>query len=260
MAEAPRRLDGLGTLERGLSILEHVGAHGEVSTNAIARELGLSRSATYRTVNTLKALGYLEADTATAKVRLGVRLVDLGVKALSSADLFRVAPPVMGPLAVRTKETVYLAIPDEDSMLFVAREQGPSSVAPSAGLGGRRPMHSTSLGKAWLAALPGDEAEHRVKRLTLHRRTPNTIVDPDELRTELGRVRRRGWAVDNIENEPDVGCVAAAIKDRTGEPVAAMSIAGPSGRVLMRVDELGPLVRDTAVALSRRLGHLPDHH
>ncbi|MDA0563924.1 IclR family transcriptional regulator [Streptomonospora sp. S1-112] len=257
MTETARGMAGRGTLERGLAIMEHVGAHGDISTNAVARALGLSRSATYRTVNTLKELGYLEADPATGRIRLGVRLVDLGVKALSSADLFRLAPPVMVDLAQRTRETVYLAIPDDDSMLYVAREQGPSSVAPSAGLGGRRPLHATSLGKAWLAALPLHEAAERVRALPLSRRTPNTIVDAGELLAELDRVRARGWAVDNIENEPDVGCVAAAVRDRSGAAVAAVSIAGPAGRVLMRVDELGPLVAETAAALSRRLGHVP---
>jgi DNA-binding IclR family transcriptional regulator len=93
--------------------------------------------------------------------------------------------------------------------------------------------------------------------MRLDRLTPNTIVDRTQLLDELERTSKRGWAIDNIENEPDVGCVAAPIRDRTGQPVAAMSIAGPAGRVLLRMDELGPLVADAAVTLSRRLGHLP---
>jgi DNA-binding IclR family transcriptional regulator len=88
--------------------------------------------------------------------------------------------------------------------------------------------------------------------------TPNTIVDRAQLLDELDRTSRRGWAIDNIENEPDVGCVAAPIRDRTGRPIAAMSIAGPAGRVLLRVAELGPMVADAAGTLSRRLGFLPE--
>ncbi|PRY00521.1 IclR family transcriptional regulator [Allonocardiopsis opalescens] len=249
-------LDGVGTLERGLAILEHVGARGEASTNAVARELGLSRSAAYRTVGLLRELGYLEADPVTGRVRLGVRLVELGVKALSATDLFRLAPPLMRELAARSRETAYLAVADEGAVVYVAREQGPSAVAPSAGLGGRRPLHATALGKAWLAALPDGERRRRVAGLDLRRRTANTIVQPQELLAELDRVAERGWAVDNIESEPDVGCVAAAVLDRAGEPAAALSLAGPAGRVLLRAEELGRLVRAAAGDLSRRIGHL----
>ncbi|CAM4058480.1 helix-turn-helix domain-containing protein [Kibdelosporangium persicum] len=81
-----------GTLERGLAVLEHVGLRQEISTNAIATQLGLSRSAIYRIVHTLKELKYLEADDVTGRVRLGARLVELGARAMSSADPHK-APP-----------------------------------------------------------------------------------------------------------------------------------------------------------------------
>lgn len=246
-----------GTLERGLAVLEHVGMRQEISTNAIATQLGLSRSAVYRIVHTLKELQYLEADHVTGRVRLGARLVELGVQAMAATDLHKAAPQFLSALAARTGETIFLAVPDGDAMVYVGKDRGANAVTLHCQLGTRRPQHASSLGKAWLAALPTAERADRVTRMRMDRLTPNTIVDRTQLLDELERTSRRGWAIDNIENEPDVGCVAAPVRDRTGQPVAAMSIAGPAGRVLLRVDELGPMVADAAATLSRRLGHMP---
>jgi IclR family acetate operon transcriptional repressor len=246
-----------GTLERGLAVLEHVGMRQEISTNAIATQLGLSRSAVYRIVHTLKELEYLEADHVTGRVRLGARLVELGVQAMSSTDLHKAAPQFLAGLAARSGETIFLAVPDGDAMVYVAKDRGANAVTLHCQLGTRRPQHASSLGKAWLSGLLAADRNDRVNRMRLDRLTPNTIVDRSQLLDELERTAKRGWAIDNIENEPDVGCVAAAIRDRTGQPVAAMSIAGPAGRVLLRMDELGPMVADAAGTLSRRLGHLP---
>jgi IclR family acetate operon transcriptional repressor len=246
-----------GTLERGLAVLEHVGKRQEISTNAIATQLGLSRSAVYRIVHTLKELEYLEADHVTGRVRLGARLVELGVQAMSATDLHKAAPQFLAGLAARTGETIFLAVPDGDAMVYVGKDRGANAVTLHCQLGTRRPQHASSLGKAWLSALDADDRTERVARMRMERLTPNTIVDRTQLLDELARTARRGWAIDNIENEPDVGCVAAPIWDRTGQPVAAMSIAGPAGRVLLRMDELGPMIADAAVTLSKRLGHMP---
>lgn len=246
-----------GTLERGLAVLEHVGMRQEISTNAIATQLGLSRSAVYRIVHTLKELEYLEADHVTGRVRLGARLVELGVQAMASTDLHKAAPQFLAGLATRSGETILLAVPDGDAMVYVANDRGANAVTLHCQLGTRRPQHASSLGKAWLSAIAPSERVERLSRMRLDRLTPNTIVDRTLLLDELDRVSKRGWAVDNAENEPDVGCVAAAIRDRTGHPVAAMSIAGPAARVLMRAEELGAMVADAAGTLSRRLGYLP---
>lgn len=251
-----RGLDQSGTLERGLAVLEHVGQHQEISTNALARQLGLSRSAAYRIVGTLKRLEYLEADTVTGRVRLGTRLVELGARAMAATDLHRCAPRYLTALAERSGETTYLAVPDNDAMVYVATERSASAVTLTCRLGTRRPQHATSLGKAWLAALPEADRVERVRRMKLDNLTLKTINDPVRLLDELARTRRRGWAVDDLENEPDVGCVAAAVRDHSGRPIAAISVAGPAPRVMRRADELGATVAGTAAALSMRLGYV----
>lgn len=258
-----RALDQSGTLERGLAVLEHVGTTQEISTNAIARQLGLSRSATYRIVAALKNLEYLEADHATGRVRLGTRLVELGARAMSATDLHRCAPRYLAALAEKSGETTYLAVPDNDAMVYIATEKSSNSAAQgpitlSCRLGTRRPQHATSLGKAWLSALSEVDRAERIRGMRLESLTANTIVDPERLLSELAATSRRGWAIDDVENEPEVSCVAAAVRDHSGQPVAAISIAGPAPRVSHRMEELGETVAAGAAALSLRLGHLQD--
>jgi IclR family acetate operon transcriptional repressor len=219
-----------------------------------ARDRRNSRSAAYRIVGTLKNLEYLEADRATGRVRLGTPLVEHGARAMAATDLHRCAPRYLAALAERSGETTYLAVPDNDTMVYVATER--SAVTLACRLGTRRPQHATSLGKAWLAALPEQDRVERIRRMKLDGLTLKTIIDPARLLDELARTSRRGWAVDEVENEPDVGCVAAAVRDHSGRPIAAISIAGPAGRVLRRTDELGATVAGTAAALSLRLGYV----
>src|SRR4029453_12468982 len=108
--------------------------------------------------------------------------------------------------------------------------------------------------KAYLAALPPAELEARLATLKLDRHTAATITDPAALAAGLERVRRRGWAVDAEEVEEGVFCLGAAVRDHQRRAVAAISVAGPAYRVRAGAERLGPLVAETAAAISRRLG------
>ncbi len=244
-----------GTLERGLAILQHFATVGESTPGAVAEALSLSRSATYRLIDRLRAWGYLEANPATETLRLGMEAARLGMAALASVDVMRVAPGHLRALADGTGETVNLAVLDGRSVVYVYREDGPQTVKMSARLGSRRPVHCTGLGKAFLAWLPEDRRHALLDGVVLDRLTPNTITDPLELERELERTRARGYAVDDVEVEEGVACFAVPVRDFRGLPVAAISVAGPADRVLAREDRITPLLRDAAATISRRLGH-----
>ena len=244
-----------GTLERGLRLLQFFAAAGEATPAEAAKATGLSRSATYRIADRLRGWGFLELNPATEALRLGSEAVRLGMAALADLEVTRVAPPHLRALADRTGETVNLAVVDGDAVVYIHKEEGTLAVKMSAQLGSRRPLHCTALGKAYLAALPPEELEVCLATLTLDRHTAATITDPAALAAELDGVRRRGWAVDAEEVEEGVFCLGAAVRDHQRRVVAAISVAGPADRVRARADQLGPLVADTAAAISRRLGH-----
>jgi IclR family transcriptional regulator, acetate operon repressor len=244
-----------GTLERGLLLLQFFAATGEATPAEAAKATGLSRSATYRIAERLRGWGFLELNPATEALRLGSEAVRLGMAALASLEVTRVAPSHLRELADRTEETVNLAVLDGDAVVYIHKEEGPLAVKMSAQLGSRRPLHCTALGKAYLAALAPEALGALLARLELTRFTANTITDAAALAAELDRVRRRGYAIDEEEVEEGVFCLGAPVRDHRRLPVAAISVAGPAYRVRAKADRIGVLVAETSAAISRRLGH-----
>lgn len=244
----------LGTLERGLSILEFLAEEREASSSGIVDGLGFSRSATYRILDTLRELDYVETNPASGGFRLGMKTVELGLTALSGTDVVRLAPPHLHNLVQKARETVFLAVMDNNGMIYIYKEEGPQAVKMSAELGSRRPLYCTSLGKAYLSALPDKARQSIIGKLNLRPYTANTITDAAELEAELVLTSGRGYAIDRVEIEEGVACCGAAVCDHRGLPIAAISIAGPADRMLSRVEELGPLVAETATFMSKRLG------
>jgi IclR family transcriptional regulator, acetate operon repressor len=246
-----------GTLEKGLAIVQFVAEHGDVGATAIMSRFGLSRSATYRLLDRLRTGGYLQESATAGCYRLGPRMVVIGLAALNQMDLMHVAPPLLGPLAQAAGETVNVAVPDGDEMVYVFQQDGPGAIKVTARLGTRRPMNCTSLGKAFLAFLPEAEREERLSRMTYARRTPHSLLTADALRPELERTRDRGYAIDDVEVEDGVSCLGAPILDYRGRPMAAISIAGPAERMPGKRPTVAPLLVRTAATISTRLGYLP---
>jgi DNA-binding IclR family transcriptional regulator len=247
---------GGGTLEKGLAVIQFVGERGEVTAAAVTEAFGLSRSATYRLLDRLRAGGYLQEGPTPGGFRLGPRMVVIGLAALDQMDLMHVAPPLLGPLAQAAGETVNLAVPQGDEMVYVYQHDGPGSVKVTARLGTRRPMNCTSLGKAYLAFLPEAEREERLAAMPYVRLTARSLMTAEALRPELEVTRDRGWSVDDIEVEEGVSCVGAPVLDFRGRPVAAISVAGPAERMPGKRPTVVPLLLETAKTISNRLGYL----
>ncbi|NED98631.1 IclR family transcriptional regulator [Phytoactinopolyspora halotolerans] len=243
-----------GTLARGLTILEFVAEHGRVSVGEIAAELGISRSAAYRLVSQLRDRGFLSEQQDGGGIRLGGNAIRLGLRALGNIDLYDLAARRLRDLVAEVAETAFLAIIEGDDVVYVLQEVGPSVVTMTARPGSHRPLHCTALGKAYLAALPDSERDAVIDRLELRPVTPSTITDPERLRAELDATRQRGFAIDDRELEPEVRCVAAAVLDHSGAPAAAISVGGPTDRILAKHDAIVTAVLSTVRALSRDLG------
>jgi IclR family transcriptional regulator, acetate operon repressor len=250
-AQAP-----IGTLERGLSILGFYKTMPEASITDVADAIGLSRSTTYRIAERLRELGFLEINPVSGRWRLGREAVQLGVVALQSTDIMQVAPELLRALLQMAGEAVNLAVFDADSMVLLYREQGPQSVTISSRLGSHRPMHASSLGKAFLSAMADNERRVLLGRVQLKRYTDSTITSMAALERDLAETRGRGYSIDRSEFEATLACCAAPVFDHRGLPVAAISVSGPAERVSPQFERIGSLVADTARAISERLGHV----
>lgn len=242
-----------GTLARGLDIIEWVAQVEEGAMADLCAALGLSRSAGYRIVGQLRDRGYL-TEAGENHLRLGPVAIRVGLQALEGLDLFKVTPDHLRALVESTEETAFVAVPEGVEMAYVMQVVGPQVVKVSSKLGSRAPLHATGLGKAYLSALPTDEAEAIINGLDLVGYTPTTLTTVPTLLAAVREAAERGYAVDDSEREPGVRCLAAPIRDASRRPVAAISVAGPRERICAAEAGIVDALRASARSISNSLG------
>ena len=244
-------------LVKGLALVEAVSAAGEpVPLSDLVRASGLPRSTALRLLEALCDWQVLRLDRSLGYT-LGPQLAVWGQQYLDGLDVRRQAEDLMHGLSAATRETCFLGVREHRQVLYVARVDGPQAVQPAARIGSRNPLHSTAIGKA-LLAFGSPQAEREYLDGPLVRRTPNTITDAARLADEIRVTRDRGYAIDDVENEDGVRCVAAPVRDHTGEVVAAMSVSAPAYRFARSdLPQLAPKVLAATAELSARIGHRP---
>ncbi len=257
---ATRVAAGSQTLDRALSALLRI-AESEARGLTLAEctaMLGCSKPTAHRILRTLAARGFLRIDPDRGLYTLGVANLRLGMAFLEHLDLRAEALPLLRELAERTGETVHLGVLDRSDVVYIEKVESKHAVRMFSRIGNTMPAYSTGVGKAILAHLPLDELEEALPE-ELEARTSATITDRAELLRHLEEVRRRSYSTDDIENEDGIRCVGAPVFDHTGTVRAGISIAGPATRVTPdRFPELGELVRETALSVSRKIGYEPD--
>lgn len=181
----------------------------------------------------------LEALTDARLVRRRNGRYELGPHCLALAESFREvfnlnhdARVYLEHLADLTGETAHIGVVDDLECVYVDKVDSPHSIRMYSKVGARSPLHSTGIGKALLSASPEDLLV-RVCEAGLERRTSRTIIDPDRLGEEIRLIRLRGYAIDDVENEDGIRCVAAPVRGPDGLAVAAISVAGPDTRLSM---------------------------
>ena len=241
------------SLERGLAILSSFTPdRPALGISELARRHGLTRSTTHRYVATLAMLGYLHQDEATRRYRLGARVLDLGFSVLGSMELREIAAPYLRRLTGTTGHTSNLAIRDDTDVILIDRVRGRPGryhhLEFSLHVGSRIPAYCSATGKILLAFLPRRDLEQIVERIDFVQRGPRTLTDANALLAELDQVRRTGVAVNNEELESALRSIAAPVRSRSGEVVAAVNVAIPWSPAAMSelVSRLGPTVQATA--------------
>ena len=248
------------SLERGLAVLRaFTPDRPTLGISELARGLALTRSTTHRYVATLATLGYLEQVGPTRKYRLGPRVLDLGFSVLASLDLREVAAPHLRRLTDSTGHTSNLAIRDDTDVILIDRVRGRPGryhhLEFTLHVGSRIPAYCSATGKALLAFLPRPDLEQVLERIDLIQRGPRTLTDKRALLAELDQVRRTGIAVNDEELESALRSIAAPVRARSGEVVAAVNVAVPWSPAAMSelVSRLGPTVRATANEIAARV-------
>jgi IclR family transcriptional regulator, acetate operon repressor len=249
-------------VERALDTLELLAAAGPggMTLTQLADRIAVSKSSAFALLQTLIARGFA-ADSGTRltrRYRLGLALAKLGDAAEAQSPLITLARPVLQSVTDATGLTTRLVVPDGPYAVVTARVDAPGSVRFASYLGQREYPHCTSAGKALLATLPPEQARALALESGMPSRTERTMTDPDALLRDLELSAARGYTIDDEEDCDGVFCVGAAIFDRNGEGVAAISGTGLKlNRPTWRMDELGLTLREAADQITVALGGPP---
>ena len=228
---APHGTYKVQALDRAFAVLDLLGeSDTPLGLAQVASSLQLHKSTAHRFLMVLERHHMVER-TASGKFRLGLRLFDLGNKAIEQYDLRDRAQPHLRRLVAETEETAHLCILEQARVIYIDKIEPARSVRMITRIGSSNPVHCTSVGKAILAFLPEDRVNDIIRRTRFERFTHRTIATAEQLRTEIEKTRRRGYAVDDEELEEGLRCIAVPVLDAQRQPVAAVSISGPSFRV-----------------------------
>lgn len=213
------------SLQRGLQVIRAFGkSTGDgLALSQVAELTGLTRATARRIVLTLVAEGYIKNQGRLFS--LTPRILDLGYSYIVSFQIWELCLPHMRTLVSQVQESCSLAVLDLPDIVYVARVPMKRIMTVTLAVGSRLPAHATSMGHVLLAALPEDQLDHYLDTADLEPYTPKTITDPGKLRTELGKVRRQGWALVDQQLETGVRSIAAPIRCRDGSVPAAINVS-----------------------------------
>ena len=243
------------SVDRALAVLEILGARGEVGVTEIAAELGVHKSTAFRLVTVLESRDFVEQLVDRGKYRLGFGIVRLAGATAAQMDLTREGRRTCEELAVDLGETVNIAIMDDNRVVNISQVRGTGSITSYNWVGQATPLHATSSGKVLLAFAP-EPLRKAVLSGDLPRFTDSTLTDPDALDRQLAMIESRGWAATAEEYELGLNAVAAPVRDAEGRVVAAVSVSGPSFRLVPEsFEDVASHVVAAADGLSRRLGY-----
>jgi len=250
------RADALKSLRKAIRVLECFSLQEpRLSLSEIARRAKLPLSTAHRILATLREAGVVEQEGERDLYRLGLKLLELGSMVLANMEVHREALPIIEGLARESGETVHLGVFDGFGVVSIEKMDSPHGLASQITVGRSAPAYCTAVGKALLAFQPEAVLEH-ICQQGLTGYTRRTLTDPARLRKELEKVRTGGYAVDDEEHHSGVRCVAAPIRNHSGNVVASLSISGPAVRISKEaIPSLAQRVREVAGKLSARLGY-----
>jgi IclR family KDG regulon transcriptional repressor len=259
MPVRPKRTYDITALQRGLRLLH---LFSESPRGLTAKQVaGLSRlpvSTVHRFLANLVTAGFLSCD-ADGSYHLGIACFTIGQAALGQLDIRRLSLRYLRELNQQTRETIHLTVRHGLSAVYVEKLDSPEPLRIYSRTGVSVPLYCTAVGKVMLAYMPSNEQEQVLPELELQRHTPNTVANLQDLRTELYRVRKNGYACDLEEHEMHIRCVAAPIWDHTGSVQSSLSLTAPGVRMpLTRLRRLAPLIQAASLEISRELGYQPN--
>ncbi len=241
-------------VDRALLVLEALAEHPDIGVTELAKQLGYTKTLTFRLLQTLEERGFVAKDGGQAHYALGYRLAYLGNCVDEQQSVVVAASPIMDGLRDQTDENINLIVRDANRILCVATRESRQSMRLFAKAGRRGPLHAGGGSKLLLAYAPDDVIE-QVLAAPLERYTPHTVTEPARLRPILKTIREDGYHI--TRDDLDIGAysIAVPIWGPHGDVVAALSVAGPNARLdAARQEAHLSAAQAAALSISARLG------
>ena len=245
---------GILVLHKTLDILEAIkDSHSGVGLADLARALDIPKPTAYRIMTTLEDRGYLHR-TGAGHYQISRKLTEFQRGLTDEQLLNRIAHPVMQKLVESCEETINLGVLEAGEVVVINTIESPQGIRMSSKIGNRRYPHSTALGKVLLSGLPEREVERVIRLKGLPKLTPTTLTTVTALRAELQKIREKGYALDDEENEANGRCIGAPLFGAYGRMIAALSISGPAFRMTVeRAHSLAPQLIDACRAITKAM-------
>jgi IclR family transcriptional regulator, acetate operon repressor len=225
-----------------------------ISVSEVSEELSVARSTAHRLLAMLAHHGFVQQDPATRAYTAGPVLVEISFAALRDSDIRPKARPFIEELVREAGETVHLVMLNGTQVLFADCVEGTRALRAGSRVGLRLPAHCTAGGKVLLAELPAERIRELYRDEKLEQLTSLSVATVTGLLALLDETRRHGYALNDGESEEELRAVAVAIRDAVGRTRAAITLSGPSYRLLPdQVPSVAAVMRRTADSIGEVL-------
>lgn len=251
------------SLEKGLKILALFNRETPVLTQSeIAKKLDLNMTSTYRYINTLVEMGYLEKDTRTKEIRPSLHCLLMCMNLMQATDNLKMIKEVVDRINREKNISIDVAFAVDDTLVRIYHKEAEETLTYSLPEFSKNCLHNTALGKAYLSSLPDHLIAEKIAVMELAAKTNKTIVDKNELLQDIQVTKKRGYAMADEEYLPGVLAIAAPLYD----PVTALGVGAVSFdfSVLQHnsadiMTTYGEMIQETATVLSGLLPAAKSH-
>ena len=249
------------SVERTFQIIE-IMAQGTPSMRLldIAEKTQLPNSTVLRFLKTLMLYNYVRQDSETLRYSLSLKFCHIGYMISSQLSIRDIVRPYLIGLSKKCQESTCLAQEEDMTVMYIDAVDGPDNMLKTLQrIGKRAPLHCTGVGKLMLLNYDYAKLDLLIAKYGLISMTPNTITNKDDLLAELSKVSENDFALDDEECELGARCLAAPIRDYTGNVIAAISVSGPTNRMTMKkIDEFKTYISEISCNISKALGYKTD--
>lgn len=222
--------EAVSSVVKVFNILEALGQQKEIGVTELSQRLITSKATTYRFLQTMKSLGYVDQEGEADKYSLTLKMFELGSKSLEYVDVVALADKQMQYISEQTNETVHLGVLDDHSIMYIHKIDSSYSLRMHSRIGRRNPIYTTGIGKILLSDHSDESIRQLFSDIKFEKSTPRTLENVDQFLDEIKTVKQQHYAEDNEEQEPGLYCIAVPVYNRFGSIVYGLSISFPTMR------------------------------